>query len=39
MARISIVIFGLFVLSPLLVGQQPPPDLILLNGKIFTSDP
>jgi predicted amidohydrolase YtcJ len=38
MARISLVIFGLVVLTPLLVGQQPPPDSILLNGKIFTSD-
>jgi predicted amidohydrolase YtcJ len=38
MARISLVIFGLVALCPLLVGQQPPPDLILLNGKIFTSD-
>jgi hypothetical protein len=38
MVRISRVIFGLVFLTGLLAGQQPPPDSILLNGKIFTSD-
>ncbi|HEY4708578.1 MAG TPA: amidohydrolase [Candidatus Acidoferrales bacterium] len=38
MARVSLVIFGLVFLTPLLASEQPPPDLTLVNGKIFTSD-
>src|ERR1039458_3611541 len=38
MVKVSLVIFGLVFLTPLLISQQGSPDLILLNGKIFTSD-
>lgn len=38
MVKMSLVICGLLFLTPLLVSQQQPPDLILLNGKVFTSD-
>jgi predicted amidohydrolase YtcJ len=37
MARVSLVLFGLAFLTPLLVSEQPAPDLTLVNGKIFTS--
>jgi predicted amidohydrolase YtcJ len=36
--RILLGPLALTLLARLLSGQQPPPDLILLNGKIFTSD-
>ncbi len=33
-----LIMFALTLLGSLVMGQQAPPDLILLNGKIFTSD-
>ncbi len=36
--RILLGSLALTLLASLLPGQQSPPDLILLNGKIFTSD-
>jgi predicted amidohydrolase YtcJ len=38
MTRILLGPLALTLLASLLPGQQSPPDLILLNGKIFTSD-
>lgn len=38
MTRMLFVPLGLAFLATLLTGQQSFPDLILLNGKIFTSD-
>lgn len=37
-ARMLVVSLGLIFLASFAIGQQSPPDLILLNGKIFTSD-
>jgi predicted amidohydrolase YtcJ len=36
--RMPLPLLALTLLAPLSSGQQSPPDLILLNGKIFTSD-
>jgi len=36
--RILLAPLALILLVALASGQQSPPDLILLNGKIFTSD-
>src|SRR5712692_11336262 len=38
MRRKLLVAFAWTFLGSLVMGQQAPPDLILLNGKIFTSD-
>jgi len=38
MTKILLGPLALALLASLLAGQQSPPDLILLNGKIFTSD-
>src|SRR5712692_2268787 len=38
MTRKLFVVFALTLLGSLAMGQEAPPDLILLNGKIFTSD-
>ena len=38
MPRIVLFSFALAFLAPLAIAQQSPPDLILLNGKLFTSD-
>lgn len=38
MARKVLFSFALAFLAPLAIAQQSPPDLILLNGRIFTSD-
>jgi len=38
MTRILLGPLALILLASPLPGQQPPPDLILLNGRIFTSD-
>jgi small ligand-binding sensory domain FIST len=38
MTKILLGPLALALLVSLLAGQQSPPDLILLNGKIFTSD-
>jgi predicted amidohydrolase YtcJ len=38
MTRILLGPLALTLLASLLAGEQSPPDLILLNGKIFTSD-
>jgi predicted amidohydrolase YtcJ len=38
LAGISLAFLGWMVLAPQLATQQQPPDLILLNGQIFTSD-
>ena len=37
-AKVFAVTLVLAALVPMISGQQPAPDLILLNGKIFTSD-
>jgi hypothetical protein len=36
--RILLGLLALTLLAALSSGQKSPPDLILLNGKIFTSD-
>jgi predicted amidohydrolase YtcJ len=38
MTRILLGPLALTLLASLLAGQQSPPDLVLLNGKMFTSD-
>lgn len=38
MRTMLLVLATLFVPAPFVFGQQPSPDLILLNGRIFTSD-
>jgi hypothetical protein len=38
MRRMLLALVALFVPVPFVFGQQPSPDLILLNGRIFTSD-
>ena len=38
MTRKLLIMFALTLLGSLVMGQEAPPDLILLNGKIFTSD-
>jgi len=38
LAGISLLFLVSSLLAPQLVAQQQPPDLILLNGQIFTSD-
>ena len=38
MTRILLGPLALTLLASLLSSQQSPPDLILLNGKIFTSE-
>jgi predicted amidohydrolase YtcJ len=38
MTRVLLVPLALIFLTPFVVSQQSSPDLILLNGRIFTSD-
>ena len=38
LAGISLVFLGCIALASHIAGQQKPPDLILFNGQIFTSD-
>lgn len=38
MVRMLLVALALAFLAPLVVGQQSSPDLILLKGRVFTSD-
>jgi predicted amidohydrolase YtcJ len=38
MRRLFLVLVALFIPVPFVLGQQTSPDLILLNGRIFTSD-
>src|SRR5712692_1405464 len=38
MTRKLVVVLALTLLGSLVMGQQAPPELILANGKIFTSD-
>ncbi len=38
MTRMLLVLLASAFLAPFMIGQQSSPDLILLNGKVFTSD-